>query len=97
MLIKYEFLKILRKKSTIIIMAASFILTTLLFGIQIIQYQVYNENGVIKGSAGIAYEKEQYKDLSVSLSEEYITKTILEVQQLLKTQIILDMTGMNSF
>lgn len=55
MLIKYEFLKILRKKSTIIIMAASFILTTLLFGIQIIQYQVYNENGVIKGPAGIAY------------------------------------------
>ena len=54
MLIKYEFLKILRKKSTIIIMAASFILTTLLFGIQIIQYQVYNENGVIKGPAGIA-------------------------------------------
>ena len=84
MLIKYEFLKILRKKSTIIIMAASFILTTLLFGIQIIQYQVYNENGVIKGPAGIAYEKEQYKDLSVSLSEEYITKTILEVQQLFK-------------
>lgn len=28
-------------------MAASFILTTLLFGIQIIQYQVYNENGVM--------------------------------------------------
>lgn len=97
MLIKYEFLKILCKKSTVIIMAASFVLTALLYGIQVIQYQAYNENGVIKGPKGIAYEKEQYKDLSVTLSEEYITGTILEVQQLFKNPMNIGYDGNEQF
>ena len=82
MLVKYEFLKILRKKSTLIVMAVSLILTGFLFGLPIIQYQTYNQDGVIKGTEGIAYEKEQYADLSVPLSEEYIAETIREVQEL---------------
>ena len=82
MLVKYEFLKILRKKSTLIVMAVSLILTGFLFGLPIIQYQTYNQAGVIKGTEGIAYEKEQYADLSVPLSEEYIAETIREVQEL---------------
>ena len=82
MLVKYEFLKILRKKSTLIVIAVSLILTGFLFGLPIIQYQTYNQDGVIKGTEGIAYEKEQYADLSVPLSEEYIAETIREVQEL---------------
>ena len=82
MLVKYEFLKILRKKSTLIVMAVSLILTGFLFGLPIIQYQTYNQDGVIKGTEGIAYEKEQYADLSVPLSEEYVAETIREVQGL---------------
>ncbi len=85
MLIKYELLKILRKKSILIVMAISLILTGFFFGLPIIQYQTYNQNGVIKGTAGIAYEKEQYVNLSLPLSEEYITKTIQEVQELFET------------
>ena len=84
MLIKYEFLKILRKKSTIIIMAASFILTTLLFGIQIIQYQVYNENGVIKGPAGIAYEKNNTRIYLFLCLKNILLKQFLRLQQLFK-------------
>lgn len=84
MLIKYELLKILRKKSTLIVMAISLILTGFLFGLPIMQYQTYNQDGVIKGTAGIAYEKEQYAGFSVPLSEEYITETIQEVQELFK-------------
>ena len=38
-LIKYEFLKILRKKSTLIVMAVSLLLTAFLFGLPILQYQ----------------------------------------------------------
>lgn len=82
MLVKYEFLKILRKKSTLIVMAVSLILTGFLFGLPIMQYQTYNQDGVIKGAEGIAYEKGQYEDLSVPLSEEYVAKTIREVQGL---------------
>ena len=55
MLIKYEFLKILRKKSTFIVMAASLLLTAFFFGLPIMQYQTYNQDGVIKGTEGIQY------------------------------------------
>ncbi len=82
MLVKYEFLKIVRKKSTLIVMAVSLILTGFLFGLPIMQYQIYNQDGVIKGTKGIAYEKEQFADLSVPLSEEYVAETIREVEGL---------------
>lgn len=82
MLIKYEFLKILRKKSTLIVMAASLFVTAFLFGLPILQYQTYNQEGVIKGLDGIAYHKEQTEKYSVPLTDEYITETIREVQQL---------------
>lgn len=82
MLVKYEFLKILRKKSTLIVMAVSLILTGFLFGLPVMQYQIYDQDGVIKGMDGIAFEKEQYADLSVPLSEEYVAGTIREVQGL---------------
>lgn len=82
MLVKYEFLKIMRKKSTLIVMAVSLILTGFLFGLPVIQFQIYDSEGAIKGAEGIAYEKEQFADLSVPLSEEYVAKTIREVQKL---------------
>lgn len=84
MLVKYEFIKILRKKSTLIVMLVSLMVTVFLFGLPIMQYQTYNQDGVIKGLDGIAYDKEQCSQISVALSEEYIMKTILEVQELFK-------------
>lgn len=82
MLIKFEFLKILRKKSTLIVMAVSLLLTGFLFGLPVLQYQTYNQDGVIMGAKGIAYEKEQYAKFSVPLTEKYVSQTILEVQKL---------------
>lgn len=82
MLVKYEFLKILRKRSTLIVMAVSLLLTVFLFGLPIIQYQTYNQNGVMRGVEGIAYTKEQSEKYSVSLTEDYVTETIQEVQEL---------------
>ena len=46
--VRYEFLKILRKKSTLIVRAVSLILTGFLFGLPMMQYQIYNQDGVIK-------------------------------------------------
>ena len=82
MLMKYEFLKILRRKSTLIIMAASLLLTAVFFGLPILQFQTYNQDGVLEGLEGIAHEKEQYADSSVPLTNEYIAETIREVQEL---------------
>ena len=72
MLIKYEFLKILRKKSTLIVMVASLLVTAILFGLPILRYQTYNQEGVITGLAGIEYEKEQAENYSVPLTDEYM-------------------------
>ncbi|MBR4289694.1 MAG: ABC transporter permease subunit [Oscillospiraceae bacterium] len=82
MLVKYEFLKILRKKSTLIVMVASLLVTAFLFGLPILRYQTYNQDGVIKGFAGIEYERKQAEKHAVPLTDEYITDTIREVQQL---------------
>lgn len=82
MLVKYEFLKILRKKSTLIVMVASLLVTAFMFGLPILRYQTYNQDGVINGFAGIEYEKKQAEKYSVPLTDEYITNTIREVQQL---------------
>lgn len=81
-LIKYEFLKILRKKSTLIVMAASLLITAFFFGLPVLQFQTYNQDGVLQGLAGIQYEKEQYTEISVPLTNEYVTETIREVQEL---------------
>ena len=51
-LVKYELLKILRKKSTLIIMAASLLITAVFFGLPVIQFQIYNQDGVLKGLGG---------------------------------------------
>lgn len=82
MLIKYEFLKILRKKSTLLVMAASLLVTMFLFGLPILQFQTYNQEGAIKGFKGIKYEKEQSAKYSVPLTNEYITETIRQVHKL---------------
>ena len=82
MLIQYEFLKILRKKSTLIVMAASLVITAVFFGLPVLRFQTYNQDGVLHGLEGIQYEKEQYADISVPLTNEYIAGTIREVQEL---------------
>ncbi len=97
MLIKYEFLKILRKKSTRIVMTVSLILTAFLFGLPILQYQIYNQDGVLKGLEGIACDKEQHLNLSVPLSEEYITEAIRKVQQLFENQDNVGYDGTEQF
>ena len=81
-LVKYEFLKILRKKSTLIVMAVSLLITVFFFGLPILQFQTYNQDGVLQGLEGIKYEKEQYATISVPLTNEYVGKTIEEVQEL---------------
>lgn len=96
-LMKYEFLKILRRKSTLIIMAASLLLTAFLFGLPALQYQTYNQEGVIKGSKGIAYEKEQILSLAVPLTEEFVAELIGEYQRLFENPDNVGYNGSEKF
>lgn len=84
LLIKYEFLKIIRRKFTFIVMAASIIVTAFLFALPVMQYQIYSQEGVIKGTDGIKYKKEQYKEISGVMTEQYIYDTVNKYQQLFK-------------
>ena len=47
-LVKFEFLKILRKKSTLIVMAVSLLITAVFFVMPILQFQIYNQDGVMR-------------------------------------------------
>ena len=82
MLIKYEFLKIIRRKSTIIIMLVSLLITAFFFTLPIVSFQTYTQDGAIRGAAGIAYEKDQATKISIPLTEEFITATIENYQEL---------------
>lgn len=97
MLIKYEFLKILRRKSTIIVMMVSLIVTAFLFGLPVIRYQTYNQDGVIKGSDGIAFRKEQSEAFSVLLTDEYIAQTVQDYQQLCENPDNIGFDGTEKF
>ena len=97
MLMKYEFLKILRKKSTVIVMAISLLLTAFLFGLPVLQYQTYNQDGAMKGLTGIAYEKEQARNLSVPLTDAYIAETVTEYQRLFENPDNVGTDGTGSF
>lgn len=63
-------------------MAVSLLITAFFFGLPVLQFQTYNQDGVLQGLAGIQYEKEQYTEISVPLTNEYVTETIREVQEL---------------
>ncbi len=82
LLVKYEFLKIVRKKSTLMIMLVSLLITAFLFGLPVLQFQTYNQDGAVKGFEGIAYEKEQYKELPAELTDEYAAEAIKDVNKL---------------
>lgn len=97
MLVKYEFLKILRKKSTIVVMLVSLLMTAVFFALPIIQYQTYNQDGVLRGIEGIKYDKEQYERISVLLTNEYVTETIEEVKQLFENPDNVGYDGQEQF
>lgn len=96
-LVKYEFLKMLRKKSTLIAMAVSLLITAIFFVLPITQFQIYNQDGVLRGLEGIAYEKEQYANISLPLTNEYVTETIREVQALFENPDNIGYDGSEQF
>lgn len=79
-LIKYELMKILRRKATVVIMLVSLIVTIFLFALPVLQFQTYNEEGVMKGLDGIAFKKTQ--DVSEKLTDAYVTAAVNDVKAL---------------
>lgn len=93
MLVRYELSKILRRKSTWLVMSVSLIITALLFSLPIFQYQYYTEDGVVCGLEGIRKEKEQYISLERPLTDSYIQGIISEIQTLFEDEEQLGFDG----
>ena len=82
MLTKYEFQKILRRKSTLIVMGVSLLLIGFLFALPTLQFRIYDQDGQINGLEGIAWEREQQQNLAATLTDEYIADIIRDYQRL---------------
>lgn len=97
MLFQYEFLKIVRKKSTMAVMLVSLLVTAFFFALPVMQYYTMSEDAEYRGLSGIEYEKEQYQKISVSLTNEYVQKNIEEVQQLFENPNNIGYDGQEEF
>lgn len=97
MLVKYEFLKILRKKSTIAVMLVSLLVTAFFFGLPVMQYYTMSQDAEYRGLEGIRYQKEQYENITVPLTDEYIEESIKEVQQLFEDPNNIGYDGQEQF
>lgn len=84
MLVKYELLKLLRRKSTLLILVVSLLATVFFFGLPVLQFQTYRQESMLQGLEGIAFEKEQATAFTLPLTEDYIAATVREYQQLLE-------------
>ncbi len=81
-LIKFEFIKYLRRKLTVIAMLISLFITGLLFALPGLQFQYVTQNGEIKGADGISIMKEAYKDQNVSITETLVEENVDEIKTL---------------
>lgn len=81
-LIRFEFQKILRRRSTLIVGAVSLLVTVFLFILPVMQYQYYDHGEVKKGLTGIALHKAQLSEDDIWLTDDYIAGQISEVQRL---------------
>ncbi|MBW9171489.1 hypothetical protein K2F43_09730 [Clostridium estertheticum] len=83
-LMTFEFKKLAKKRTNIITVLISVILTIIFFALPIIQFEAYDTKGnQYTGFKAIALKKEQSKELSSStITEETVTKAIKEYQKL---------------
>lgn len=86
-LIKFELFKIIKKRMNIGIIGASFILTLILFGSNILQYVSTNTNGQqVRGISAINAVKSTQNKNSKIMSEKQIKQDISDYQNLYKDE-----------
>lgn len=81
-IIKFEFLKIMRRKSSIIMVIFSVVIILYLFGSIVFQESTFNKDGKkYKGMNAIVMEKEGYKAVTGKMTEKRITTDIRKYQK----------------
>lgn len=82
-LIKFEFKKLAKKRTNIITVLVSIILTIIFFSLPAMRFEYTDTKGEkYKGLKAIELKKEDIKDISVQVTEEQVEKDIKEYQRL---------------
>ncbi|MBU3184870.1 hypothetical protein [Clostridium estertheticum] len=82
-LIKFEFKKLAKKRTNIIIILVSVIATIIIFSLPTMRFEYTDTKGNdYKGLKAIALQKENVKERSIKMTEDRITKDIKEYQRL---------------
>ncbi|WP_160672568.1 ABC transporter permease [Clostridium sp. C8-1-8] len=79
-LIKFELMKLAKKRTNIITVLVGVMLTIIFFSLLVINFNGFDSN--VKGFKAIALERENMKKLSNKLTEEQVTKDIKEYQNI---------------
>ena len=56
-LIKYEFLKLAKRKSSLVVVLAGLVVTAFLFMLPTLQSKYYTQDGAVEGISGVATER----------------------------------------
>ena len=81
-LIKYEFLKLAKRKSSLVVVLAGLVVTALLFMLPALQATYYTQDGAVEGMAGIAIEKADVEATAGLLTGDFISQNVEEYQRL---------------
>ncbi|APH16404.1 ABC-2 transporter family protein [Clostridium sporogenes] len=81
-LIKFEFKKLAKKKSNIITILVSIILTIILFSMSITRFEYFNLKGHYTGLKAIELKKQDAKKLPIEVKEDQVEKDIKNYQSL---------------
>lgn len=97
MLFKYEFLKLAKRRSTIVLLLLSLFITTIFFSLPVIQYNAFVGDSVMSGLEGITYNRNRTNGLAEILTEEVLTKLIFNYQQLYENPENVGFDGRDEF
>lgn len=81
-LIKYEFLKLAKRKSSLAVVLAGIVVTAFLFMLPTFQSKYYTQDGAVEGMAGIAIEKADVEATAGLLTGDLIAQNVEEYQRL---------------
>lgn len=81
-LIKYEFLKLAKRKSSLAVVLVGIVVTAFLFMLPTFQSKYYTQDGAVEGMAGIAIEKADVEATAGLLTGDLIAQNVEEYQRL---------------
>lgn len=81
-LIKYEFLKLAKRKSSLVVVLAGIVVTAFLSMLPTLQSKYYTQDGAVEGMAGIAIEKADVEATAGLLTSDLIAQNVEEYQRL---------------